>query len=79
MILPAAFYANRALEAAGRPERIDHRSYERQGIEKIPSIHMGVAASQMERRDMGVGVAVPLVVECKIGAHPSSYKVVFDE
>ena len=45
-----AAYANRALEAAGRPERIDHRSYKRQGIEKIPSIHMGVAASQMERR-----------------------------
>ena len=45
-----AAYANRALEAAGRPERIDHRSYEWQGIEKIPSIHMGVAASQMERR-----------------------------
>ena len=45
-----AAYANRALEAAGRPERIDHRSYERQGIEKIPSVHMGPAASQMERR-----------------------------
>ena len=45
-----AVYANRALEAAGRPERIDHRSYERQGVEKIPTIHMGVAASQMERR-----------------------------
>ena len=45
-----ASYANRALEAAGRPERIDHRSYERQGIDKIPSIHMGVAASQMERK-----------------------------
>ena len=37
-------------EAAGRPERIDHRSYERQEIEKIPSIHMGVAAGQMERK-----------------------------
>jgi len=45
-----AAYANRALEAADRPERIDHRSYERQGIDKIPSIHMGVAASQMERK-----------------------------
>jgi len=45
-----AAYANRALEAAGRPERIDHRSYKRQGIEQIPSIHMGPAASQMERR-----------------------------
>ena len=45
-----AAYANRALEAAGRPERIDHRSYKRQGVEKIPTIHLGVAASQMERR-----------------------------
>ena len=41
---------NQALEAAGRPERVDHRSYKRQGIEKIPTIHMGPAASQMERR-----------------------------
>ena len=38
------------METAGRPERIDHRSYERQGVNKIPSIHMGVAASQMERK-----------------------------
>lgn len=45
-----AEYANRALEAAGRPERIDHRSYERQGIEQIPTVHMGVAATQMEKR-----------------------------
>ncbi len=45
-----ATYTNWALEAAGRPERIDHRSYKRQGIDKIPSVHMGPAASQMERR-----------------------------
>ena len=45
-----AAYANRALEAAGRPERIDHRSYKRQGVDIIPSVHMGPAASQMERR-----------------------------
>ena len=45
-----AAHANRVLEAAGRPERIDHRSYKRQGIEQIPTVHMGVAASQMERR-----------------------------
>ena len=45
-----AAYANRALETAGRPERIDHRSYKRQGVDKIPSIHMGPADSQMERR-----------------------------
>ncbi len=29
-----AAYTNRALESAGRPERIDHRSYKRQGIDK---------------------------------------------
>ena len=45
-----AAYTNRALESAGRPERIDHRSYKRQGIDKIPSVHMGPAASQMEKR-----------------------------
>ena len=42
--------ANAALEKHGHAERIDHRSYERQGIEQIPTIHMGVAATQMERR-----------------------------
>ena len=45
-----AAYTNQALEAAGRPERIDHRSYKRQGVDKIPTVHMGPAASQMERR-----------------------------
>ena len=45
-----AAYTNRALEAAGKPERIDHRSYKRQGVDKIPTVHMGPAASQMERR-----------------------------
>jgi cell division protein FtsB len=30
--------------------RLDHRSYERQGVDKIPGVHMGVAASQMERK-----------------------------
>lgn len=45
-----ADYANRALEQAGHSERIDNRSYTRQGVEKIPSIHLGVAASHMEQR-----------------------------
>lgn len=43
-------YANRSLEQHGVVERIDHRSYKRQGVDKIPSVHMGVAATQMERR-----------------------------
>jgi len=29
--------------------RIDHLSYKRQGVDKIPTIHMGAAASEMER------------------------------
>lgn len=47
-----AAYTNRALEAAGRPERIDHRSYKRQGVDQIPTVHMGVAATRMERRGL---------------------------
>jgi len=41
---------NRYLEQSNHAERIDHRSYERQGIDKVPTIHMGVAASQMEKK-----------------------------
>lgn len=43
---------NRALEQIGRSERIDHRSYIRQGVQKIPTVHMGVAATQMEHRGL---------------------------
>ncbi len=45
-----AEYTNHTFELKGLSERIDHRSYERQGVEKIPTVHMGVAATQMERR-----------------------------
>lgn len=41
---------NMALEAAGRPERIDMRSYERQGIEIVPQAHLGPAASALEKQ-----------------------------
>ena len=43
-------HCNLYLENLGQTERIDHRSYERQGIDKIPSIHLGVQASQMEQK-----------------------------
>ena len=42
--------ANEFLERNNRPERIGHRSYERQGIDQIPTVHIGVAASQMEKK-----------------------------
>lgn len=41
---------NRSLAEKGIQEKVDHRSYERQGIEQIPTVHMGVSATQMERR-----------------------------
>jgi ATP-dependent exoDNAse (exonuclease V), alpha subunit - helicase superfamily I member len=41
---------NEELEKQGNSERVDHRSYERQQVEQLPTVHMGVAASQMERR-----------------------------
>ena len=41
---------NKYLSEHGVKEKIDHRSYERQGIEQVPTIHLGVAASQMEKR-----------------------------
>ena len=42
--------ANEFLAQNNRPARIDHRSYERQGIDQLPTIHVGVAASQMEKK-----------------------------
>ena len=45
-----AALVNQTLERNGIHERVDHRSYKRQGVERIPTIHMGVAATQMEKR-----------------------------
>ena len=42
--------ANEYLAQNNRPERIDHRSYERQGIDQIPTVHVGVSATQMEKK-----------------------------
>lgn len=41
---------NAALEKAGREERIDMRSFERQGIELVPTVHLGPAASVLEKK-----------------------------
>jgi hypothetical protein len=45
-----AALTNAALERAGHAERIDHRSLEAQGIDREPTIHLGPAASAIERR-----------------------------
>lgn len=42
--------ANAALEAAGSRERIDHRSLKDQGLDRVPTRHMGPKATAMERR-----------------------------
>ena len=41
---------NKYLKENSIQEKVDHRSYQRQGIEQIPTIHLGVSASQMEKK-----------------------------
>ena len=41
---------NAKFEEKGLPCRIDHRSYKRQGVEQVPTVHEGVAVRQMEAR-----------------------------
>ncbi len=45
-----AALCNAKFEEKGLPERIDHRSYERQGIDLLPTIHEGPAVRQMEAK-----------------------------
>lgn len=45
-----ADFTNDFLERNGSPERIDHRSNAERGIDEIPTVHMGVAACQMEKK-----------------------------
>lgn len=41
---------NAALEQAGRTERVDMRSFKRQGIEMTPQVHLGPAAFALEKQ-----------------------------
>ncbi len=45
-----ADFLNAELAAHGIAEKVDHRSFERQGKIEQPTIHMGVSATQMERK-----------------------------
>ena len=45
-----AHHQNRALERHGHAARVDHRSFEAQGIDREPSAHLGPVASDMERK-----------------------------
>ena len=48
---------NAYLEKASRPERVSMKSLERQGIDRIPEVHMGPAASALERKGMRTNLA----------------------
>ena len=47
---------NRYLEANDRPERVDLRSYARQGLDIIPTVHEGAAVRQMEKRGIKTNI-----------------------
>ncbi|WP_443660559.1 MobQ family relaxase [Clostridium algidicarnis] len=43
---------NKVLEKAGYEDRIDHRSYKDQGIDQVPTIHLGKTSSEMEKKNI---------------------------
>lgn len=45
-----AMQCNEALERAGQSARVDHRSYERQGVELAPGVHLGPHSTAVERK-----------------------------
>jgi ATP-dependent exoDNAse (exonuclease V) alpha subunit len=47
---------NKALEKQGEEARIDHRSFKRQGIDKIPTFHIGKDAWHLEKRGIATTV-----------------------
>ena len=57
---------NAALEKAGREERIDMRSFERQGIELAPTVHLGPAAFALEKKG----------IHTELGDHNRAVKII---
>lgn len=63
-------HLNRALERAGREERVDHRSLEEQGIDRQPGLHLGPGSQHaagkghaFESRDLPIGArTIPYTV-----------------
>lgn len=47
---------NRYLEMVNSHVRVDLRSYEKQGLDIIPTVHMGAAVTQMERRGIQTNI-----------------------
>ena len=49
-----ASLCNQYLEKNNLEKRVDHRSFERQGVEEIPTIHLGASASALERKGIEI-------------------------
>ena len=47
---------NEYLERNGRPERVSLKSFERQGIDKVPTVHMGPAVAHMEEKGIETNI-----------------------
>lgn len=62
---------NRALERAQLEERVDHRSFQRQGREQEATVHMGPQVSAMERRAQKIAAREgrPYEPVTKVGQH----------
>ncbi|WP_442899685.1 MobA/MobL family protein [Gemella sp. oral taxon 928] len=41
---------NKYLKENSIQKKVNHRSYQRQGIEQIPTIHLSISATQMEKQ-----------------------------
>lgn len=57
---------NAALEEAGRTERVDMRSFKRQGLETAPQVHLGPAAFALEKKGIRTG----------LGEHNKAVKII---
>jgi len=64
---------NDTLAEAGRKERVDHRSYQRQGVPLIPGFHLGRAVAAMEKKEPGsteVGARLAAIEQENETNHP---------
>ena len=57
---------NAALEKAGKTERVDMRSFKRQGLETAPQVHLGSAAFALEKKGIRTG----------LGEHNKAVKII---
>ena len=48
-----ATLTNQVLAGRGRDERVDHRSYARQGVDREPGLHFGPAAAHLLHKGRG--------------------------